>query len=202
MFDAQWCHSMENINLCKSHMTYFCDSIHSFRDINVSNLWSWKFRSRSRSIRSTFVHPHLHSERLEAKSFKQICLELSERRRLNRHWGYIWLRRSACGRGQSTLSTSCHHLLLNYININWCLKSCRLSVSHLSQPRVTMTTYLRERLQQEIQFVCLCFIKKYWYCAENVERSRPYPVLAILSYHYMFCLWSTTVWSMCYTRVT
>ena len=35
MFDAQWSHSMANINLCKSPMTYCCDSTHSFRDIDV-----------------------------------------------------------------------------------------------------------------------------------------------------------------------
>ena len=56
MFDAQWRNSMANINLCKSRITYFCDSTHSFRDINVSNLWSWKFRSRSRSIKFTLTH--------------------------------------------------------------------------------------------------------------------------------------------------
>ena len=41
-----WCHFMANINLCISHMTYFCDSSFCVRDINISNLWPWKLRSR------------------------------------------------------------------------------------------------------------------------------------------------------------
>ena len=32
---SQWCHSMTNINLCKSHMMKFYDSSHCFQDINV-----------------------------------------------------------------------------------------------------------------------------------------------------------------------
>ena len=46
---SQWCHSMVNINLGKSHMMHFCDSSHRFWDI-VSNLWPWNFCSRSCNV--------------------------------------------------------------------------------------------------------------------------------------------------------
>ena len=39
---SQWCHSMTNINLCKSHMTYFCDSSNCLWDINISNFFTLK----------------------------------------------------------------------------------------------------------------------------------------------------------------
>ena len=37
--------SMTNTNIYESHMVHFCDSSHRFRDINILNLWPWKFRS-------------------------------------------------------------------------------------------------------------------------------------------------------------
>ena len=37
----QWCHSMANIK------TNFYTGSHCFQDINVSNVWCWKFRKRS-----------------------------------------------------------------------------------------------------------------------------------------------------------
>ena len=42
---SKWYHWMANINVCKSHITHFCDSSYRFQDINISNLLPWKFKT-------------------------------------------------------------------------------------------------------------------------------------------------------------
>ena len=44
---AQWCLLLPNIKKINNNYNWhFCASSHRFRDINVSNVWRWKFRPR------------------------------------------------------------------------------------------------------------------------------------------------------------